>query len=156
MLDAKRVLRHLSTPARRADRAFPPAVRTAVEAAVAEIERARDVFLKVLLEPSLPLAAVLRGRTARQRAVELFAAHHVWDTEYNCGVLVYVLLADKKIEIVADRGISAKVAQEEWDAICRRIAAEFREGRFEAGAMLGVNAITSLLAAHVPPRPRPD
>ena len=71
----------------------------------------------------------------RQRAEELFASLRVWDTAHNSGVLIYVQLVDRRIEIVADRGISAMVPQAQWDAICRRMEAAFRERRFEAGSL---------------------
>ncbi|NBR29019.1 MAG: hypothetical protein EBT83_11515, partial [Betaproteobacteria bacterium] len=76
----------------------------------------------------------------------------VWDTEHNSGVLIYVQLVDRRIEIVADRGIAARVAQPEWDAICRRMEAAFRERRFEAGALAAIAEITALLARHFPPQ----
>ena len=132
-----RLLRHILVPNRIVDRAFPAETQNTVESTVAELERTHDVFLKVLAEARMPLAALLQGQTARQRAIELFSRLRVWDTEHNCGVLIYVQLADKQVEIVADRGINAKVKQEEWDAICGRIVGEFQHGRFKEGAMLG-------------------
>ena len=148
----RRILRHLATPAYKVGRAFPPPVQSAVEAAVRNLETSHDVVLKVVAEANLPLPAIVRGQTARQRAIELFSLLRVWDTERNCGVLLYVQLADQRIDIVADRGIDAKVEQAEWDAICSRIAAAFRDGRFEEGAMLGIREISALIMTHVPPR----
>ena len=84
----------------------------------------------------------------------MFAQLRVWDTEHNSGVLIYLLLVDRDIEIVADRGISAKVDAGEWDDICRRMEAAFRDGAFEAGALQGIAEITALLARHFPPRRR--
>lgn len=147
-----RIFRHIVTSDGIVERAFPASTRAAVESTVAELEKTHDVFLKVLAEARMPLAALLQGQTARQRAIELFSQLRVWDTEHNCGVLIYVQLADRQIEIVADRGINAKVTQEEWDAICNRIVEQFRQGRFEEGAMLGVREIKELLATHIPPR----
>lgn len=153
MTRLRRILRHLLTPVDVIGRAFPRPTREAVIAAVADVEKSHDVMLRVVVEPHLPLGALLRGESARQRAVKLFSQLGVWDTEHNCGVLIYVQLADQGIEIVADRGISAKVKQEEWNTICRRIAREFDNGRFEEGAMLGVREISTLLKTHIPPRP---
>ena len=147
-----RMLRHVFTLNKVVDHAFPLKTREAVESTVAELERTHDVFLKVLAEARMPLAALLQGQTARQHAIELFSRLRVWDTEHNCGVLIYVQLADKQIEIVADRGINARVTQQEWDAICGRIVGDFQRGRFEEGAMLGVREIKDLLATHIPPR----
>jgi uncharacterized membrane protein len=81
----------------------------------------------------------------------LFSELRVWDTEANSGVLIYLQMVDHRIEIVADRGISRLVAQSEWDAVCRRMEAEFRERRFEAGTLGAINEITELLAKHFPP-----
>ena len=87
----------------------------------------------------------------RQRAQEVFAALHVWDTAHNSGVLIYVQLADRRLEIVADRGISAKVAQDTWDAICRRMETAFKAGSFEEGALAAIEEINGLLALHFTP-----
>ena len=86
----------------------------------------------------------------RDRALELFSALRVWDTEHNSGVLIYLQMVDHRIEIVADRGIARLVAQAQWDAICRRMETEFHAGRFEAGALSAIDEITRLLAAHFP------
>lgn len=148
----KRIFKHALVTRRAVIRAFPPHVGEAVEAAVRELERTHDVEIRVVAEAGLSLEALLRGETSRARAVELFSRLRVWDTEHNCGVLIYVQMADRAIEIVADRGIFAAVKQAEWEAICGRIAQTFREDRFEAGTMLGIREITSLIARHIPPR----
>ncbi len=104
-----------------------------------------------MVEGSLPVGHLLRGYTVRQRAVALFARLGVWDTAQNTGVLIYVLYAERRIEIVADRGIAAMVEQAEWDAICVEMSQAFRAGLFESGAVAGLQRVTSLLAAHFPP-----
>jgi uncharacterized membrane protein len=104
------------------------------------------------VESALPFFDLVRGISARERAVELFSRLRVWDTEQNAGVLVYLLLADKRVEIVADRGIHARVGAQAWEAICGAMQREFAAGRFEAGALAGVRAISDLLATHFPPR----
>lgn len=98
------------------------------------------------------IAALVRCETPRARAIELFSRLRIWDTEHNRGVLIYVQMTDRKMEIVADRGINAKGKQAEWNAICRRVALAFREGRFEDGAMLGIRDVTELIKQHIPPR----
>jgi uncharacterized membrane protein len=112
--------------------------------------------LKVAVEGGLLPAALLRGVTSRERAVDLFSQLRVWDTENNTGVLIYVQFADRKIEIVADRGISARVRQEEWDAACAAMAKAFRAGRYEQGALAGIEHVSALLAQHLPPPPPGD
>ncbi|HEY0230635.1 MAG TPA: TPM domain-containing protein [Dokdonella sp.] len=102
------------------------------------------------VEGSLPQAELLRGLESRRRAHEVFAHLRVWNTEHNTGVLVYVLLADHAIEIVADRGIAAKVAEDEWRAVCTLMQQHFSAGNYEAGALAGVDAITQILMRHFP------
>jgi uncharacterized membrane protein len=144
-----RVLKHLLTPHWLALRAFPPAVLDQIEQAVKSSERRHRGEIRFALEASLHLSS-LRLAT-RERARQVFAQLGVWDTVENSGVLIYVQLVDRRIEIVADRGISAKVAQSEWDAICRRMEDAFKADRFQAGAVTAIGEITALLARHFPP-----
>ena len=141
---------HFVTDHHSARRKFSAQALKRIEEAIAAGERRHAGQVRFVVEGSLPLGLVLRGLTPRERALELFGRFGVWDTEHNSGVLVYVLLADKAVEIVADRGISRKISQETWQAICRSMEAAFREGRFEEGAVAGVNAIGELLAEHFP------
>ena len=152
MRTLRRIVRHWMTPPVMADRAFTRRTREAVQAAIAEIEKACDVVLRIKVEASLPMMSLLRGESARVRAVQQFRELGVWDTEHNSGVLIYVQLADRRIEIVADRGINAKVAQKEWNAICRKITRAFAKGDYEGGTMLGIAEISALLRTHVPAR----
>lgn len=96
-----------------------------------------------------------RGTTGRARAIEVFATLGVWDTEHNNGVLIYVLLADHDIEIVADRGIASRVDAAAWTAIAGAMESAFRAGEFERGALDGIARIGALLAEHFPPGSRP-
>ncbi|HEV7489847.1 MAG TPA: TPM domain-containing protein, partial [Rhodanobacteraceae bacterium] len=102
------------------------------------------------VEGGLPLAEVLARRQPRERAHEAFARLHVWNTEHNTGVLVYILLADHAIEIVADRGIAAKVDEAEWSSVVALMQRDFAEGNYEKGAIAGVAAITEILVRHFP------
>ena len=147
----KRLLKHLFTPHWVISRAFPKSALSAIEAAIAASEKTHDGELRFAVEAGLHPRVLCRGMSARRRAEALFSSLRVWDTEHNSGVLVYVQLVDRRIEIVADRGISARVAQAQWDAICRRMEAAFRERRFEAGALVAIGEITTLLAQHFPP-----
>jgi len=143
-----RVLKHLLTPHWIARRAFPRRTLDAIERAIRASEQTHAGELRFVVEASLHPWPVLRGRSARHRA---HAGLRVWDTEHNSGVLVYVQLVDRRIEIIADRGISARVAQAEWESICRRMEAAFRDGRYEAGALKAIEEITAQLARHFPP-----
>lgn len=155
-MDLIRIFKHLAMPDWVVRRAFPADVGDAVAAAVAAAEKAHDVELRVAVEGGLPLAPLLRGQSSRERAIELFSQLRVWDTQSNTGVLVYVQFVDRKIEIVADRGISARVQQAEWDAVCARIVEDFRAGRYGEGVRAGIAGITALLRQHVPPPPAGD
>lgn len=142
--------RHLATDHGSARRAFPAAALQRIEAAIAAGEKLHRGQVCFAVEPALPLARVLGRLAPRERALEVFGQLRVWDTDENCGVLVYLLLADRDVEIVADRGVHARVGDAAWEAICRTMETAFREGRFADGAEAGINAINALLAAHYP------
>jgi uncharacterized membrane protein len=145
-----RWLRHLLLDQFALVRAFPLATLEAIGRAVAEQEKRHRGELRVAIEGGLPLQALLAGRSARERALEHFARLRVWDTEDNAGVLVYLLLADRRVEIVADRGIHARVGATAWETICGAMQQEFAAGRFEAGMLGGLGSISDLLAQHFP------
>ena len=131
-------------------RAFPRAALEAIGRAVGEQEKRHRGELRVAIEGGLPLQALVAGRTARERAVEQFTRLRIWDTDDNAGVLVYLLLADRRVEIVADRGIHARVGDTAWETICGAMQLEFAAGRFEAGVLSGLASISDLLARHFP------
>lgn len=146
-----RWIQHLFLDDFAARRAFPRACLKAIERTIIAQEVRHRGELRFVVEGGLTLPLMLARRTARERAIELFSQLRIWDTEGNAGVLIYLLLADRRVEIVADRGIDAKVGHAAWDAICGAMQREFAEGRFEAGAILGIAAISDLLAEHFPP-----
>ncbi len=151
-MSLNRIARHMLLPDWIARRAFPAATLDRIEAAIRESEKSHDGELRFAAEAGLDLLPLVRGLTPRQRAVDVFSQLRVWDTEHNSGVLIYVQLVDRDIEIVADRGINARVKQNEWDAVCRRMELAFRAGQFEVGILEGIREITALLARHFPPR----
>ncbi|MEN3275999.1 MAG: hypothetical protein V7631_1789 [Massilia sp.] len=104
----------------------------------------------MIVEPALPLQAVWSGASSRARARDLFAHYRVWDTEENCGVLVYVNLADHKVEIVADRGVGKVIGAREWQAICRTMTRGFAEGRYHDSTIAALGELNALLQAHYP------
>lgn len=149
-MNIKRILRHLLQSPWLARRAFSPAVMNRIESAVKQSERLHRGELRVVVEASMDLGPLLRKQSPRARACEVFAELGVWDTAGNSGVLLYINWADRDIEIVADRGISAQVRQEQWEAICHSVEQAFREQRFEAGMLEGIRQITALLTQHFP------
>lgn len=146
-----RIARHLLVPHWVALRPFAASVLGRVESAIGGSEVKHDGELRFAVEGGLPLASLWRGQSPRGRAIELFAQMRVWDTEHNSGVLIYVQLVDRRIEIVADRGINAKVDQASWDGICHRMEAAFGQRRFEQGSLAAIDEVTALLARHFPP-----
>ncbi len=148
----RRLWRHLVTDRGDANRAFPAPDLARIEAAIASGERLHGGQVCFVLEASLPMVRVWQGMTPRERALEVFGSLRVWDTERNDGVLVYLLLADRDVEIVADRGIDGLVGGAAWESICRTMETAFRAGRFAEGVEQGVQAICALLAVHSPPR----
>lgn len=148
-----RLIRHLVAPPWAVRRAFPAATLAAIESAIGDSETAHRGELRFAVEAGLDLLPVWHGETARERAVELFSDLRVWDTAENSGVLIYVQLVDRKVEILADRGINACVAQAEWGAICREMEQAFREQRYEQGALAAIRRVGVLLVTHFPARP---
>ena len=150
-MDLARLLRHLATTSARVRRAFPASALRSIEQAIAASEATHAGEIRFVVEGALDGLPLLRGQTARERAIELFARLHVWDTEHNTGVLIYVLLADRRVEIVADRGIHARASAEAWSEICRGMEAHFGSGDFGRGAVHGIEAVTRLVTRHFPP-----
>ena len=146
----RRLMQNLFGEWFRMGRAFPPDVLDAITKAVGEGEATHRGELRVAIESRLPLAAVAQGVTARDRAAMLFSHLRVWDTEENCGVLLYVLLSEHRIEIVADRGISGRVSTDDWATIADHMRSEFANERFREGVLTGVTEAGTLLAAHYP------
>jgi len=145
-----RVLKHLVYPDWLTRRAYPSATMARIEAAIAESEVRHRGEIRFAVEPSLDLLPLLRGQTARERALEVFAQLRVWDTEENNGVLIYLLLADRDVEILADRGIARVVPQEEWERISREMEKRLRAKRHEEGVLLGIAGIDRLLTRYYP------
>ena len=149
-MNIKRLFKHLLAPPWLAARRFGPTLAAEIGAAVEVAEASQRGELRFVVEGPLPYAEVLRGRTARQRAADLFGRLGVWDTEENSGILIYVQLVDRCVEILADRGIAAKVPQAEWDAICRAMEAAFKAGNYRDGALTAIYHAGQLLAGHFP------
>ncbi len=151
-MDLARFWRHVLMSPTRERRAFPRATLDAIQREIATLEQGHRGQVVLVVEAELTSGELWRGVRSRERAREVFARHGVWNTEHNNGVLIYLLLADRRVEIVADRGIDAKVPQQEWQEICRMMERHFAAGRFEAGAIDGVRAVSALLARHFPGR----
>jgi len=119
-----------------------------LQARVQASERRHSGEIRLCIEAGLPLSYLWRGASARDRAVAMFGKLRVWDTEANNGVLIYLLLAERRIEIVADRGLNRCVGAARWHAIMETMRGAFREGHFEAGLNDAIAAVDSLLLEH--------
>ncbi len=145
-----RMIRHVSATRWRTRRLFPPATLDAIEKAVAAAERSHGGEIRFAIETALTPWHIANDVAPRVHALHVFAHLRVWDTDANNGVLIYVQLADRDVEIIADRGLQGKVSPAEWEAVCRLMEEHFGAGRFQAGSIAGVEAIGSLLARHFP------
>ena len=145
-----RWIRHATGSPARVRRLFPAAALERIALAIAEAERTHGGEIRFAVEAALPWSYVRRDAPARERATMVFAKLRVWDTEQNNGVLIYVELADRAIELVADRGLARRVTQPEWDAIAHAMRERVAAGDFEGGALAGVRAVGALLTQHFP------
>ena len=146
----RRIGRHLIEHRWRLRRLFPQATLARIEEAIKAGETTHSGQVRFVVEGALDGAPLFRNQKARERALDVFSQLRVWDTTHNNGVLIYLLLADHDFEIVADRGIDAKVGHAGWEKICREMEAGFRAGDFESGVIKGVEAVSRELAAHFP------
>ena len=145
-----RILKHRALDERDARRALGDGALERIQARVRESELHHSGEIRVCVEAGLPLSYLWRDALARERAVTLFGKLRIWDTEQNNGVLIYLLLAEHGIEIVADRGLNQRVSHEQWQALLDEMAAAFKAGRFEEGLMQAIDAVDRLLAQHFP------
>lgn len=146
----KRIVKHLLTTQHQVTKAFPPHTLTAIEQAIKTSEATHVGEIRFAVEDALDGMALFRGQSPRARAIELFAQLRVWDTEHNNGLLIYLLLADRAVEIVADRGIHARVGSHAWEKVCRQMEAAFKQSNYEDGVVQGVQAVTRHLARNFP------
>jgi uncharacterized membrane protein len=151
----KRIGRHLLEYHWRVRRIFPPSVLANIERAIKAGEATHAGQVRFVVEGALDGATLFRDQPARARALDLFSHLRIWDTAHNTGVLIYLLLADRDVEIVADRGIDAKVGAKGWETICRDMESDFRAGHFERGVIKGIEAVSRQLARYFPPDGHP-
>jgi uncharacterized membrane protein len=149
---ASRILRHRWLDESDTRKAMPPELLQRLTQRVAASEKRHSGEIRIYVEAGLPVSYLLREATPRERAVALFGKLRVWDTEHNNGVLVYLLLAERAIEIVADRGLSSVVDAGEWQRIVGRMGKAFNEGRVEDGLTQALEEVSALLVLHFPRR----
>ncbi len=145
-----RILKHRAFDDTDTRRAINPQVLERLRQRVAASERLHSGEIRVCVEAGLPLSYLWRGLSARDRAITMFGKLRVWDTEHNNGVLIYLLLAEHAIEIVADRGLNARVSHDEWERIVTGMREAFRAKHYEEGLNAAIDAVDALLARHFP------
>lgn len=143
-----RLIKHRLLDEGDARRALGADALARIESRVAASEARHSGQIRVCVEAGLPLSYLLRRATARDRAVAMFGKLRVWDTAHNNGVLIYLLLAERAIEIVADRGLTRMVPQAAWDTLVDGMRESFRAGHFEAGLSQAVDGVDGLLSQH--------
>src|SRR4051795_4432790 len=149
-MSIRRITRHLLQHHWRAKQVFPKDVLDRIEQAIKRGEAMHSGQVRFVVEGALDGGPLFRNQSARERALDVFSQLRIWDTAHNNGVLIYLLLADRDVEIIADRGIDAKVGAAGWENICREMEADFRTGNFERGVITGIEAVSRQLAAHFP------
>lgn len=149
-MNIQRIVKHLFVTDGQVGRTFGRSTLNKIEAAIKASETEHVGEIRFAVEGGLDGAPLFRGQSARDRAIELFSQLRVWDTQNNTGVLIYLLLADKAVEIVADRGIHATVEAQEWSKLCRQMESAFKQSDFEGGVVGGVQAVTRHLKQHFP------
>ena len=149
-MSIKRIAKHLLLTHWQVNRAFPKDTHATIDRAIKASEAAHTGEIRFAVEGALDGTPLFKGQSARERAIEVFSQLRIWDTEHNNGVLIYLLLADRDVEIVADRGVHAKVGSREWETICRKMESAFKQANYEDGVVSGIQAVTQHLMRHFP------
>ncbi len=146
----QRLIRHRWRDVADARRVLPPDLCDRLARRITASEQRHSGEIRICVEAGLPPSYLWRDATARERAVALFGKLRIWDTEHNNGVLIYLLLAEHAIELVADRGLNRHVAPDEWLAMVQRLGVALRGGRYEDGLTLALEEVSAVLVAHFP------
>jgi uncharacterized membrane protein len=149
-MNLQRITKHLLLTHWQVNQALPRPTLIAIEQAIKASETTHVGEIRFAAEGALTSTSLFKGQSAAERALEVFSQLRVWDTPHNNGLLIYLLLADRAVEIVADRGIHSKVDSREWETICRTMEAAFKQANYEGGVVSGIQAVTQHLMKHFP------
>ena len=149
-MNIQRIVRHLTMTHWQVNRIFTGNILHTIEQAITHSEAAHLGEIRFVVEGALDGMPLFTGQSARARAIDVFSQLRMWDTQYNNGVLIYLLYADRDVEIIADRGIHSKVHAREWAKICHQMETAFSQGDYEAGVVNGIQAVTASLTEHFP------
>jgi hypothetical protein len=145
-----RIFRHLTTTSLTGRRTFPLHTLKAIQTAIAQGEAQHRAEVRLIVEPSLTLWDVIGGLHTRERARELFSHYRIWDTEENCGILIYINLADHKVEIIADRTATRAIPSSDWQSVCHTMTQGFARGDFHDSAIQALAQLSTLLKTSLP------
>ncbi len=149
-MNIARVVKHLFTTQWKVHRLFPQPAITAIEEAIKASESSHIGEIRFVVEGALDGSPLFNGQSTKERALDVFSHLRIWDTQHNNGLLIYLLLADRHVEIIADRGLHDRVGCHEWDKICREMETAFKQKKYEAGVLSGIRAVTKHLINHFP------
>jgi hypothetical protein len=144
-MNIHRIIKHLLFSDWQARRAFPQKSLDAIERVIQSSEQTHAGEIRFVVEGGLEGAPLWRGQLPRERAIDVFSQLRIWDTEHNSGVLIYVLLADRAVEIIADRGIHMRTGSAPWNTICHEMETAFSRSEFQAGALRGIASIADVI-----------
>jgi uncharacterized membrane protein len=150
MAKLNRLLKHLIATRSQARNLFPRSTLQAVQACISAGEKQHRAEIRLIVEAALPLNTVLRNESSRARAHELFSHYRIWDTEENCGILIYINVADHKVEILPDRTVGRVLKREDWHAVCETMTRGFAEKNYHDSLLLALTQLNELLAVHFP------
>lgn len=145
-----RLWRHIKMTKASGKRMFPKQTLLEIQSAIAEGETMHKAEVRLIVEPSHDLSDILANVGSRQRAAELFGLYRIWDTERNCGILIYINLADHQVEIIADRGIASLISNEHWQSICATMTTGFARGNYHDSAIAGIRQLNELVQKYLP------
>lgn len=146
----KRQWRHWMSTTRRGRQAYPDTALAQLGQAITAGEQRHRGEVRLIVEHSMPSEAIWQDVSSRARAIALFAEYRVWDTQDNCGVLLYVNLAEHKVEIVTDRGIGSRIDNSVWQQVCQTMTAGFARGEFQSSTLAAIEQVNALLEQHFP------
>lgn len=150
MAKLNRLFKHLTATRSQARNLFPRSTLQAVQACIAAGEKQHRAEIRLIVEAALPLNTVLRGESSRTRAHELFSHYRIWDTEENCGILIYINVADHKVEILPDRTVGRALKRDDWHAVCQTMTRGFAGKKYHDSLLLALTQLNELLAVHFP------
>ena len=149
-MNITRIIKHIGTSRRQVRALFSQGDLEEIKQRIAASEKQHSGEVVFFVEGRLPILKLLRGQSSKNRALEIFSLMRVWDTEHNNGVMIYLLVADRKFEIIADRGLDKVVTAAGWEQVKTKLEESFRQRKFKQGILEALNSITTYLKEAFP------